>query len=194
MDSKASLDPLWRSCQVKHVWLISVTCRAISLAVTVWGVFALLHSVQSLGLSPFFTFYTHSSLHQNSPQRDKLQSWRRGLILLYQLLLSEKDLKEASVLLCDGRCLGWDLGFFRHSQVLEIFLMCCSCETTFPTPLFFLIAWDSSHKGPRCHPCAVAEGARVFSFEAYAAAVWHPVWAGEAFTAVCWNRASLLWW
>lgn len=118
----------------------TVTCRAISLAVTVWGVFASLHSVQSLGLSPFFTFYTHSSLHQNSPQRDKLQSWQRGLIFAMPVTAVRKGPEGSIRLLCDGRCLGWDLGFSRHPQVLEIFLMCCSCETTFPTPLFFLIA------------------------------------------------------
>lgn len=135
---------------------------------------------------PFLTF-THTALHTRiSHKKDKLQSWQRGLIFATPITAVWKG-PEGSILLCDGTLTFLDI------PVLEI-LICCSCETTFATALFFFIAWDSGHKGPRCHPCAMAEGARAFPFGAHAAAVWHPVWAGQTLTAVCWGRTPLLWW
>ena len=78
---RAGLDPslkklLSETCLVNF----TATHRTVTLAVPNLAVFALLHSIQSLGLFPIFDFHTHSSLQQDVPQRDKLQSCQKGLI------------------------------------------------------------------------------------------------------------------
>lgn len=128
---------------------------------------ASLHSIFR-SLSLFKLSHTQLCIPEFPTKKTNCKAGKEGLYLLCQLLLSGKDLKEAPSFVMGDASDGTLT--FLDIPVLQI-LICCSCETTFSTPLSFFIAWDSSHKGPRCHPCPVAEGARAFSFEAHAAAV-----------------------
>ena len=113
----------------------TVTRRAVSLAVSILGVFALLHSIQSFGLSPFFNFHAHSSLYQISHKKDKLQSWQRGLIFATPVAAVWKG-PEGSTLLCGGRCLWWDLDFLRHPRCADFDLLFLWNHFLYPSFLF----------------------------------------------------------